>query len=354
MPTPPPFPLNTARMVEAKQLIAATKNKAPGQELQPKEVIATNAQIREHMRQLSEDYKEIERLYQKERGKRRVRAVPCCALLYIFLSVRPSQVNAGTTLFFSSSSISAEPNQNQPPPHTHPHLHRQSKFSPEELEVRGQMVQQMLAEIQELKEASLQGYVRGYQGNVRAGLIMPMEESEAFKGPLGAYMRNRWVWQMLALPLASVVTCRYASQPGHSIHSFILPSSSFPPTPGSMPMQTGMTEDHRVQVQQLQQRDKDMDAKYLDQIEQGVEDLRDIALRANEAVKTTNVMLENLEQKIIDVQDHLDRVNRKMKTTLDQVGRRSDKMCIDIICIIILLGMVGVLYNLIKNSKSFK
>lgn len=56
----------------------------------------------------------------------------------------------------------------------------------------------------------------------------------------------------------------------------------------------------------------------------------------------------------MDVQDHLDRVNRKMKTTLDQVGRRSDKMCIDIICIIILLGMVGVLYNLIKNSKEFK
>ena len=121
-----------------------------------------------------------------------------------------------------------------------------------------------------------------------------------------------------------------------------------------MPMQTGMTEDHRIQVQQIQQRDKEMDAKYLDQIEKGVEDLRDIALRANEAVKTTNVMLDNLEQKIIDVQDHLDRVNRKMKTTLEQVGRRSDKLCIDIICIVILLGMVGVLYNLIKNSKEFK
>ena len=47
------------------------------------------------------------------------------------------------------------------------------------------MVHQMLAEIQELKESSLQGYVRNYQGN-RGPLIMPMEESEAFKGPLGA------------------------------------------------------------------------------------------------------------------------------------------------------------------------
>jgi len=65
------------------------------------------------------------------------------------------------------------------------------------------------------------------------------------------------------------------------------------------------------------------------------------------------VMLENLEQKIMDVQDHLDRVNKKMKTTLQQVGRRSDKLCIDIICVVILLGMVGLLYNMVKNSKNF-
>jgi hypothetical protein len=55
----------------------------------------------------------------------------------------------------------------------------------------------------------------------------------------------------------------------------------------------------------------------------------------------------------MDVQDHLDRVNKKMKTTLQQVGRRSDKLCIDIICVVILLGMVGLLYNMVKNSKNF-
>ena len=52
--------------------MAATKNQTPGQELQPKEVIATNAQIREHMRQLNEDYKELERLFLKEKNKRKV------------------------------------------------------------------------------------------------------------------------------------------------------------------------------------------------------------------------------------------------------------------------------------------
>lgn len=60
-------------MVEVRQLIASTKENKNGQELQPKEVIATNAQIREHMRQLNEDYKELDRLYQKEKNKRKVR-----------------------------------------------------------------------------------------------------------------------------------------------------------------------------------------------------------------------------------------------------------------------------------------
>ncbi|TFJ87672.1 hypothetical protein NSK_001022 [Nannochloropsis salina CCMP1776] len=241
-----------ARMIEVQELIASTKSQTSGQELQPKDVIATNAQIREHIRQLKEDSKELDRLFQKERNKRK------------------------------------------------------SKFSPEELEMRGKMVSQMMSEIQELKELSLAGYIRKKNNTPGAvGLFAPVEESDAFRGPIGM-----------------------------------------------LPMQTDMTENHQMQLQQIQQRDKDLDTQYLDQIEKGVEDLRDIALRANEGIKTTNVMLENLEQKIIGVQDHLDRVNKKMKNTLDQVGRRSDKLCIDVVCIVILLGMIGVMYNLGKNSKN--
>lgn len=68
----PILPYPSARMVEVRELVATTKNQTPGQELQPKEVIATNAQIREHMRQLNEDYKELERLFLKEKNKRKV------------------------------------------------------------------------------------------------------------------------------------------------------------------------------------------------------------------------------------------------------------------------------------------
>lgn len=68
-----PITLITARIVEVRKLIATTRNQTPGQELQPKEVIASNAQVREYLRQLNEDYKELERLFSKEKNKRKVR-----------------------------------------------------------------------------------------------------------------------------------------------------------------------------------------------------------------------------------------------------------------------------------------
>jgi hypothetical protein len=33
-----------------------------------------------------------------------------------------------------------------------------------------------------------------------------------------------------------------------------------------------------------------------------------------------------------------------------QVGRGTDKICVDIMCILILLGMIGVIYNMTKGN----
>lgn len=70
------------------------------------------------------------------------------------------------------------------------------------------MVSQMLAEIQELKEVSLAGYVRGYNNN-RGGLIVNMEESEAFKGPLG----NSLLFYLCGRHQANVLTISHFMLP---------------------------------------------------------------------------------------------------------------------------------------------
>lgn len=47
-----------------------------------------------------------------------------------------------------------------------------------------------------------------------------------------------------------------------------------------------------------------------------------------------NVMLNSVGQKIDGAYEHVVNVNAKMKETLEEVGRSSDKLCVDIMCIV--------------------
>ena len=38
-----------------------------------------------------------------------------------------------------------------------------------------------------------------------------------------------------------------------------------------------------------------------------------------------------------------------MKATLEKVGRSGDKFCMDVICLVIVLGVASVIYNLVKK-----
>jgi SYP7 family syntaxin len=48
------------------------------------------------------------------------------------------------------------------------------------------------------------------------------------------------------------------------------------------------------------------------------------------------------------VNDRVSGVNTRMKETLDEVGRSSDKLIVDIICIVLAIGFAAVFYNLLK------
>ena len=51
------------------------------------------------------------------------------------------------------------------------------------------------------------------------------------------------------------------------------------------------------------------------------------------------------------VNERMTTVNTKMKETLEEVGRSSDKLCVDIMCICLAIGFAAVLYNFIKGGK---
>ena len=99
-------------------------------------------------------------------------------------------------------------------------------------------------------------------------------------------------------------------------------------------------------MQQIQKRDKEFDQE-LDTIGEGISDLAEIAAMQNEEVNRQGVMLENMENRIDNVADHLITVNQKMKDTLNEV-RAADKICVDIMCILMMVGLAAVLYNMMK------
>ena len=58
------------------------------------------------------------------------------------------------------------------------------------------------------------------------------------------------------------------------------------------------------------------------------------------------VILDGLENRIDHANEHVVNVNKKLKDTLKQVGRGADKFMMDVICLISLLGVLAVFYNM--------
>lgn len=128
--------------------------------------------------------------------------------------------------------------------------------------------------------------------------------------------------------------------------SFLPTHTEFPSSDGPPRPQEKITEEQQLRLEMIKRRDQGFDSQIQD-IGRGVDALQEIARAQNQEVKKQNVMVDDLQQHIDNVQDHLLNVNAKMKTTLDKVGRSSDKLCVDIMCIMMLVGMLIVLYKLL-------
>ena len=105
-----------------------------------------------------------------------------------------------------------------------------------------------------------------------------------------------------------------------------------------------MTDGQQQQLLQIEERDADFD-RQLDEIGEGIQDLAEIAEMQGEEVNHQTQMLDNLHTKMDAANERLAGVNTKMKETLEEVGRSSDKLCVDIMCIVLMIGFGAVIYN---------
>ena len=108
-----------------------------------------------------------------------------------------------------------------------------------------------------------------------------------------------------------------------------------------------MTTEQSAQIQMLEDRDRDFDLQ-LDEIGEGILDLQEIAQQQQEEVMLQGQMLDKVERKIDKNVERMSNVNGRMKETLEEVGRASDKIMVDILCIVLMIGFGAVIYNFAK------
>jgi len=113
----------------------------------------------------------------------------------------------------------------------------------------------------------------------------------------------------------------------------------------------GVTDGQKLKMEQIQRRDEEFD-RQLEDIGEGIQDLTEIAQMQGEEVRRQNAALETIGNKVDKVQEHMSSVNSRLKNTLTDVGRKADKLCVDIICIVLIIGFAAVVYNMFKNSSS--
>ena len=224
-----------------------------------KEVIKKQAEIREQIRQATDEWRELEAIYKKEARKKK------------------------------------------------------SKFTPEELEIQSELVKRLYVEIEKIKEAQMKGYARGH-GTPDAAAVLNTK-ALAFDPSAG-------------------------SKGG---------APSWSGTGGGVKL----TGDQQAQMMQLEERDADFDLQ-LDEIGEGILDLQEIAQQQGEEVALQGQMLDKVDKKLDKNLERMTNVNARMKDTLEEVGRASDKLMVDIMCIVLAIGFGAVIYNFATKVSLIK
>ena len=263
-----------------------------------KEIIALQAQVRETIRQAGDEWNEMDAIYKKEARKKK------------------------------------------------------SKFTPEELEVQSELVRRLQAELEKVKEAQLRGYSSGAGTGRDASTAVSLNTKTMYSDAgktvcacvpcvsvcVSGGLQEHTVGCMYICisPFTHYYVCMYTGVATGS------KKASWSGTTGG----AAITDDQRQQILQLEERDADFD-RQLDEIGEGIQDLVDIAAQQGEEVKRQAVLLDTVHDKMDRVADRMTGVNSKMKETLDQVGRSSDKLCVDIMCIVLAISLGSIVYKFV-------
>lgn len=107
-------------------------------------------------------------------------------------------------------------------------------------------------------------------------------------------------------------------------------------------------EEENDKIEDWKARVKDQD-EMLDEVGEGVKNIKNEAERAGEGISNINKKVKKTQKKMDKTSKKVKTQNDKLKDLVEQI-RSSDKICCDLILILILLGLICVLYSVIKHK----
>lgn len=187
---------------------------------------------------------------------------------------------------------------------------KKSKFTVEELEIQSELVRRLQVEIEKVKDAHMRGYAKKGGGNNAEGNM------------IGSSILNS--------------NKLYNDGGNNNVPSW-----------GGTGGGVALTDNQKQQIMQIEERDADFD-RQLDEIGEGIQDLAEIAALQGEEVERQAALLATVHTKIDLATERMTKVNTRMKETLEEVGRSGDKLCVDIMCVVLMIGFIAVIYSFIK------
>ena len=107
-------------------------------------------------------------------------------------------------------------------------------------------------------------------------------------------------------------------------------------------------EEEKAKMQEWEEEKARQDQD-LDEIGDVVVQLREQSKLASENIDRTNKKVKQVTKKTVQDTKKVNQQNKKLKDLVKKL-RSGDKLCIDIVLILIVLGLIAVLYNIIKSQ----
>ena len=106
-------------------------------------------------------------------------------------------------------------------------------------------------------------------------------------------------------------------------------------------------EKEKIEEWKKEQEEQDKD---LDEIKDGVKVLKNEVKLAGEGIKEVGDKVKKTTKNADGIQKKIETQNMKLKKLLNKI-RSSDKICVDLVLFFILIGLIMVLYSIIKRKK---